>query len=219
MSTIAFATDPESYISNLTQLIEEIRDEMDDSGYSLDKIYRAVGRAEAMFNRQLRCPQMETETDLAVTGEATELPLDFLALRAVYKEGSPDQTLRAMSPAGLRNQYRGMDGTPEAYALENNRLIIAPVGNASVTITYYAKLTPLTDNNPTNWLLQHYPDLYLHQTLAILFGKTGDRERAADNLSLAAALIEQVNNAGRKARFGSAPLSPVLVTQVRGSRI
>lgn len=219
MSTIAFATDPDSYISNLTQLIEEIRDEMDDSGYSLDKIYRAIGRAEAMFNRQLRCPQMETETDLNVTSEATELPLDFIALRAVYLEGSPDNTLLAMSPAGLRYQYQGRDGTPKAYALENNRLLVAPVGNASVTITYYAKLVPLTDNNPTNWLLRDYPDLYLHQTLAILFGKTGDRERAADNLSIATALIEQVNNAGRKARWGSAPLSPVLVTQVPGSRI
>ena len=219
MSTIAFSIDPDNYISNLTQLVEEIRDEMDDSGYSLDKIYRAIGRAEAMFNRQLRCPQMETETDLNVTSEATELPLDFLALRAVYKEGSPDEAMRAMSPAGLRYQYQGRDGTPMAYALENNRLIIGPVGSVSLTVTYYAKLTPLTDNNPTNWLLREYPDLYLHQALAILFGKTGDRERAADNLSIATALIEQVNNAGRKARWGSAPLTPVLVTQVKGSRI
>lgn len=219
MSTIAFSIDPDNYISNLTQLVEEIRDEMDDGGYSLDKIYRAIGRAEAMFNRQLRCPQMETETDLNVTSEATELPLDFLALRAVYKEGSPDETMRAMSPAGLRYQYQGRDGTPMAYALENNRLIIGPVGSVSLTVTYYAKLTPLTDNNPTNWLLREYPDLYLHQTLAILFGKTGDRDRAADNLSIATALIEQVNNAGRKARWGSAPLTPVLVTQVKGSRI
>lgn len=217
--TIAFATDPDNYISNLTQLIEEIRDEMDDDGYSLDKIYRAIGRAEAMFNRLIRVPQMETETDLVVVSEATELPLDFLALRAVYSEGDPDRALRAMSPAGLRKQYLGRAGTVQAYALENNRLIVGPVGNASLTVNYYAKLVPLTENNPTNWLLRDYPDLYLHQALAILFGKTGDRERASENLGLAAALIEQVNNAGRKARWGSAPLSPMLVTQVPGSRI
>ena len=217
--TVAFSTDTESYISNLSQLIDEIRDEMDDSGYSLDKIYRAIGRAEAMFNRLLRCPQMETERDLSITSEATELPLDFLGLRAVYVEGSPDRTLLALSPAGLRYQYQGRSGTPAAYALENNRLLVAPVGDVSLTITYYAKLIPLTDNNPTNWLLREYPDLYLHQTLAILFGKTGDRERAADNLGLASALVEQVNNAGRKARWGAAPISPVLVTQVRGSRV
>ena len=217
--TIAFATDPDNYISNLTQLIEEIRDEMDDDGYSLDKIYRAIGRAEAMFNRLLRVPQMETEIDITVTSEATELPIDFLALRAVYSEGDPDRTLRAVSPAGIRQQYLGRSGTVAAYAIESNRLIVGPVGNTTLTVTYYAKLVPLTENNPTNWLLRDYPDLYLHQTLAILFGKTGDRERAAENLGLASALIEQVNNAGRKSRWGSAPLSPVLVTQVPGSRI
>jgi hypothetical protein len=217
--SIAFSTDTESYISNLTQLIEEIREEMDDSGYSLDKIYRGIGRAEAMFNREIRVPQMESDLDISVTQEYTELPSDFLGLRSVYIEGDIDRPLQALSPEGLRQQYMGKSGTPRSYALEGNRLIVGPVGSVSLTLTYYAKLVPLTENNPTNWLLRDYPDLYLHQTLAILFGKIGDRERAADNLGLATALIGQVNSAGRKARFGSAPLSPVLVTQVRGSRI
>jgi hypothetical protein len=219
MSIVAFPTDPENYISNLTQLIEEIRDEMDDSSYPLDKIYRAIGRAEAMFNRQIRAPQMETEIDIGVTSEATDLPADFLALRSVYQEGSPDKALRSMSPAGLRSLYLGRSGTPQAYAIENMRLVIGPVGDASITLLYYAKLVPLTENNPTNWLLRDYPDLYLHQTLAILFGKTGDRERASDNLGIATALIEQINAAGRKARWGASPLTPSLVTQVAGTRI
>lgn len=219
MSTVAFSTDPSGYINNLTQLVAEIRDEMDDSGYSLEKIYRAVGRAEALFNRELRVPQMETETDLAVTQEATDLPADFLALRSVYSEGSPDNPLRSMSPAGLRNLYLGQAGTPKAYAIENMRLIIGPVGSASITLLYYAKLTPLTENNPTNWLLRDYPDLYLHQVLGLLFQKIGDRERAVDHLSQAAALVVQINAAGRKARWGAGPLTPALVAQVRGTRI
>jgi hypothetical protein len=219
MSTIAFATDPEDYISTLTQLVAEIRDEMDDTAYSLEKIYRAIGRAEAEFNRMLRVPQMETETFLTVTGEATDLPLDFLSLRSVYIEGSPDNPLRSMSPAGLRNQFQGRSGTPSAYALENMRLIIGPVGNTSLTLLYYAKLTPLTDNNPTNWLLRDYPDAYLHQVLSILFQKTGDRERAGDHVAQSRAVIEAINAAGRKARWGAGPLTPHLVMQARGSRI
>lgn len=219
MSSIAFPTDPDNYISNIAQLIDEIRDEMDDDAYSLEKIYRGISRAEAMFNRQLRCPQMETEVDIAVSQEASSLPSDFLSLRAVYREGSPDKVMRSMSPTGLRNEYQGQDGEPQAYAIENGRLIVGPVGTASLTVLYYAKLVPLTDNNPTNWLLRDHPDLYLHQTLAILFGKTGDRDRAADNLSIATALINQVNAEGRKARWGSSPLTPKLVSQVRGTRV
>lgn len=219
MTTTAFATDPSSYITTLSQLVAEIRDEMDDDAYSLDKIYRALGRAEAMFNRELRVPQMETEIDLAITDESTDLPADFLSLRAIYQEGMPDRTLKSYSPAGIRALYKGTSGIPEAYALENRRVMVAPVGDTSLTLLYYAKIPPLTDNNPTNWLLVDYPDLYLHQTLAILFGKTGDRERAADHLSLATALIERANSAGRNARWGAGPLAPVLIHQVAGSRV
>lgn len=219
MSSIAFSTDTASYISTLEQLVDEIRDEMDDEGYSTDKIYRAIGRAEAMFNRELRVPQMETQDDIVTASEETDLPADFLALRSVYHEGAPDRLLKSFSPAGLRDLYRGRSGTPEAYAIENRRIVLGPVGQASLTILYYARIPPLTEVNPSNWLLLDYPDLYLHQTLAILFGKTGDRERASDNLAIAMGLIERANSAGRRARWGAAPLQPVLVQQVRGSRI
>lgn len=215
----AFSTDPSGAITNIDDLITEIRDEMDDSGYSIDKIYRAITRAEAMFNRELRVPNMETESQIAVTAEATDLPEDFLQMRAVYVEGSPDNPLRSMSPSGLRQLYLGKSGTPAAYALENRRLIIAPVGNASVTMLYYAKIPPLNATSVTNWLLVEYPDLYLHQTLAILFAKIGDEVRASTQLGLAASLIDRANRAGKKARWGAGPLSPGLVAQVRGTRI
>jgi hypothetical protein len=215
----AFSTDPTGAITALDDLIAEIRDEMDDAGYALPKIYRAISRAEAMFNRELRVPQMETELQFGVTQEATDLPPDFLQMRAIYQEGAPDSPMRSMSPEGLRNLYFGRAGMPAAYALENRRLVVGPVGDAALTMLYYATIPPLTEANPQNWLLLLYPDLYLHQALAILFAKIGDDARAATNLGLAMSLIQQANNAGRKARYGAGPLSPVLVQQVRGARI
>lgn len=217
--TIAVNTSPTNSISNLGDLVTEIRDEMDDAGLAADKIYRAIGRAEAVFNRELRVPQMETEYEFSVTAEQTDLPSDFLQLRTVYQEGSPDSPLRSMSPAGLRNLFMGISGTPCAYALENRRIMIAPVGNTTLTILYYARVPALTDSNPSNWLIDEYPDIYLHYTLSILFNKTGDSERAALNLGIAQDLIEQANATGRKARWGAGPLRPLLVQQVTGARI
>lgn len=216
--TIAVNTSPANSISNLSDLVIEVRDEMDDDGFSLDRIYRAIGRAEAVFNRDLRTPRMETELQFVASTEASDLPIDFLQLRSVYQEGSPDSPLRSMAPAGLRNLYSGEPGTPYAYAIENRRLIIGPVGETTLTILYYARIPALTDSNPSNWLIDEHPDVYLHQVLAILFNKTGDSERAALNLSIARELIASINSAGTKNRWGAGPLVPMGLRQVRGGR-
>lgn len=217
--SIAVVTSPANSISTLADLVTEIRDEMDDTAFAADKINRAIGRAEAVFNRDLRHPKMETEYQFTATVEATELPGDFLQLRSVYQEGSPDNPLTSMSPAGLRQLYMGGTGTPAAYALENRRLVIAPVGTAALTILYYARIPALTDSNPSNWLLDEHPDVYLHQCLAILFNKIGDSERAALNLTIARELIESINDSGKKNRWGAGPLVPLGRKQVWGARI
>ncbi len=217
---IAIDTSPANAISDLNDLVIEVRDEMDDDAFAIDKIYRAIARAEAMFNRELRCPRMETEYDLSVTAEATDLPTDFLQLRTVYAEGSPDNPLDTMSPAGLRQRYRGQTGERvQAYAIENRRLLVGPVGDATLTLVYYARIPSLTDSNPSNWLLDENPDLYLHQVLAILFNKIGDSERAAANATYAANLLGSINDAGKKNRWGAGPLVPRGMQQVYGARV
>jgi len=217
--SIAILTSPENAISSLSDLVDEVRDEMDDDGFAEARIYRAIARAEAVFNRDLRCPRMETETQFTTSAEATELPTDFLQLRSVYLEGSPDNPLTSMSPAGLRQLYRGQSGAPVAYALENRRIVLAPVGQATVTLLYYARVPALTEANPANWLLDESPDVYLHQVLAILFNKTGDTERAALHLGIATDIVASINASGRKNRWGSGPLTPNTMTQVRSARL
>lgn len=214
--TLSINTSPANAIANLTDLIEEIRDELDYDTFSLDKIYRAIGRAEARFNRDLRVERMEAETTLSITEEATDLPLDFLELRHIYAEGSPDNPLRTMSPAGIRSLYLGQSGTPKAYAIENRRIVVAPVGSASLTLNYYQRIPSLTVDNPANWLVEDMPDLYLHQVLAILFNKLSDPAAAQTNQLAADSIVDSANKAAFAGHWGSAPLVPVLVRQVGG---
>ena len=216
--SLAIVTSPENAISNLSDLVEEVRDELDDDAFDANKIYKAIARAEAVFNRELRCPKMETETQITAEDEQTALPTDFLQLRSVYVEGSPDNPLNSMSPASLRGLYRGEAGIPMAYAIENRRLVLGPVGEATVTLLYYGRVPSLTDSNPSNWLLEEHPDVYLHQVLAILFNRNGDTERARLNQQLANEIIESINSSGKKNRWGAGPLVPAGITQVYGAR-
>lgn len=215
---IAIDTSPANAITDISDLVRVVRRRMDDDGYDISAIYTAITEAEEIFNRQLRCPTMEKEVTLAVTEESTDLPLDFLQLRQIYSEGSPDNPLTATSPAVLRSTYQGVAGTPCAYAIENRRLVVAPVGNATVTMLYYARIPALTDANPSNWMLEENPGAYIRMVLAILFDEIGDNERAMLNESRALAILEAINQAGVGNRWGAAPLTPQGMRQVRGAR-
>lgn len=216
---IAIVTSPENAISSLTDLVTVIRRRMDDDAFSADSIYGAIAEAEAVFNRELRCPKMETEYQFAVTGEETDLPNDFMQLRSVYQEGTPDRPLRSMSPDGLRKLFLGQAGIPQAYAIENRRLLIGPVGNTTLTILYYARIPSLTNDNPSNWLLEEHPDVYVRLVLAILFDEIGDDARAMNNERRAVAIIGSINESGKANRWGAAPLNPLGIQQVCGARL
>jgi hypothetical protein len=216
--SLAINTSPANAISNLTDLVDEVRDELDNDALDLNKIYRAIGRAEARFNRELRVERMETEATLSITQEETDLPLDFLELRHIYVEGSPDNPLRSMSPAGIRALYLGQSGCPRAYAIENRRIIVAPVGSAVLTLNYYRRIPSLTVDNPANWLMGDMPDLYLHQVLAILYNKLRDDAAAQINQAAANEIIDSANRAAFSGHWGAAPLVPVLNRPVPGVR-
>ena len=216
--TIAIVTSPENAISSLSDLVTVIRRRMDDDAFDASSIYAAIAEAEAVFNRELRAPKMETEYQFSVTSEQTDLPNDFLKMRAVYQEGSPDKPLRSMSPDGIRKLFRGQAGIPQAYAIENRRLVIGPVGDATITILYYARLPALTDDNPSNWLLEEHPDAYVRLVLAILFDEIGDDARAQRNEGRAIGIIGAINESGKSNRWGAAPLNPLGIQQVCGAR-
>ena len=217
--TIAIPTYAPGAITSYSELVIEVRDLMDDADYPQPAIDRALRKAEAEFNRTLRTPDMETRAPLQITGELTTLPTDFLELRYVFQEGSPDKQLTSMSPAGMLAAFSGMAGCPRAYAIEGNEIRVGPVGNTSLEMVYYRPLNPLSDAVPSNWLLRKHPDLYVAGVMYHL----ARRERDADGMAQAAqevvALTAAIKQSANNARWGSAPLTPAGVRQVRGPRI
>lgn len=205
-------------ISTYLELVEHLRDMADDAAYSRDAIDAAIRKAEAFFNRTLRVPDMEKLAELPVTSELTNLPDDFLALRAVYAAGDCVNQLTSMSPAAMRLSYRNVSGTPVAYAIEGRQIRVAPVDTADLTILYYAAIPALTDAVPSNWLLLAHSDLYVAGAMYHL----ARRERDADGLAQAAQevsdIVASINLAGNKSRWGAAPLTPMGIGQVRGAR-
>lgn len=176
--------------------------------------------AEAMFNREIRAPDMEKTSTGSIVGEDTPLPTDYLAMRAIYVEGSPDRPLMGVAPSAIRQEFNGTAGTPQAYTLVGGglRLVPPPSAGLLITIDYWAKIDALSTANPSNWLLEKHPDAYLYATLFYAEANLDNATRAAQWKGLLDETLSRINRTIRADRYGGGPLVPNTVRQVWGAR-
>lgn len=208
-------------IANVGDLKTWIAEEVDrDLADITDNLDKWILMAEARFNRDLRCPDMEKSVTGAVTSEDTPLPIDYIAMRSIYVEGSPDRPLSGIAPSALRQEYDGTSGVPIAYALVSGglRLVPPPSDGVLLTMDYWARLDGLSTTNPSNWLLEKHPDAYVTAALFHYYRWSKDREAAIDANSLCDDIVASINKAAGADRYGAGPLIPNTVRQVRGTR-
>jgi hypothetical protein len=206
-------------IPNLAALIDAVQEELDRDDLAA-KIPQFVQFVEAIFNREIRAPQMERTSLATTSGEDTQLPDDYLAMRAIYEEGSPDRPLRGISPTAIRQISDGTAGTPVAYTLVSNgiRLIPPPSGTILLSMDYFARIEALSTYNPSNWLLEQHPDAYFYGVLYCAEHNLKNSSAALEYKQLMDEAIGRINKTSRNDRYGAGPLVPTGVNQVRGSR-
>lgn len=185
-----------------------------------DKIPTFIQMAEAQFDRELRVPQMERTVTGSITNEDTALPSDYLAMRSVYVEGSPDRPLRALSPSSVRQESDGELGIPEAYILVSGgiRFVPPPSEGMLITMDYFARNEPLSVVAPSNWLLQGHPDVYLYGALFHAEAYLDNSTRAAQWKGLLDLAVGKINASARSDRYGAGPIARSVTRQVGGSR-
>ena len=148
------------------------------------------------------------------------LPVDFMSARALYIAGPPRVDLTYMTPFELSETWGDETGTPQNYTIVGGEILFGPYPDKqySVTMTYQRDLAPLSESNPSNWLLESHPDIYLFGALlhAEFYGWNDERlpliKPQVDEW------IEELNMLGNEKRYGGAPLAPKGPAQVRGVR-
>ncbi len=136
--------------------------------------------AENYFNRRLRVRQMEATDTLTTTSGVDTLPTDYLAWRSLRCDSSPLIELEFKHPTWLRAAFASEDqGTPKFFTIEGENVTIRPINDDSTyTLSYWQKITALSDSAPSNWLLEAHPDVYLWGALVEAFAFVMDIEKA-----------------------------------------
>ncbi|MEN3949906.1 hypothetical protein [Iodidimonas sp. SYSU 1G8] len=174
----------------------------------------AIRLVEANINRNVRVRRMMGRATAELTGPFLSLPDDFLAAAGLQLNGAPTRRLEFRTAEALDalKRVHAAGGTPVWYSLIGGEIEVlpAPDGVYEAELTYYRKLTPLSDAAPANWLLTDYPDVYFHGTLA-LAGPYVNDPRSMSWAALYDAALEQMILEDDRARFpqGRVAIRPV----------
>lgn len=126
--------------------------------------------AEARINRLLKVREQSKRARLQTVDEQEyyPLPTDFAGMRDINivtpgaDGGESVRTYTYLNPEQM-NIKSAQTTNGLWYTVIADQLQIAPIqaAGSQIEIIYYQRLFPLTRDNPTNWLSNSFPDIYL----------------------------------------------------------
>ena len=164
---------------------------------------------EARFNRIIDSPEREIEYSWTPDG-TDALPSDCWRLRDMWLAGSPDSTLRAVSPDMGRTLYGTDTGNFVAYTVTGRTLYFWPAATSTNTavvhIRYQQTIPALSATNVNNWLLTSYPDVYYYGLLVQCEAYIVNDERIPLWKSALEEAVGELIAETRRLRYGASPL-------------
>lgn len=147
----------------------------------------------------------ETLIDEEVSSDG-QLPDDFLEARVVSANTSPVVNLRLAGPERSSNMYGTLVGYPDVYTIVGNKITAYPGTTATLDLVYYGRIPALSEDNPENWLLTKYPQIYLYASLLEAMPLLQDDARTVLWKAALDQAIEDASRADVSSRWGNVGL-------------
>lgn len=162
-----------------------------------------ISLAESSISNELRHWRMETRAETTIDEQFTGIPSDWVSTIRFHLVTDGTSSLDFMSLATMQSSRAARDdstGTPTNYTLNSSQFEVFPTpdGSYSAILMYYAKIPTLSDAATTNWLLTHYPDVYLYGALLHSAPYLKEDERAQTWAALYASAVARINTASSK---------------------
>jgi hypothetical protein len=164
--------------------------------------------AEAQISRDLRHWKQERRVTGAIDSQYEQLPTDFLEAKNVYRsDGTQLKYYSTTDMALAKRRMPGSSGPPQYYCFTAGQFEVwPPPGEDTLTLLYYARIPALSEEDPSNWLLEELPDIYLYGTLLHTAPYLKDDERVQIWTALYSAAVSQANTSSRIAMTSGGPL-------------
>jgi hypothetical protein len=129
-----------------------------------------ISLAEAQLERTLRTRQMIVRANASFDAQYGAVPADFLETKSLKLTSTNPQTplqFLSIDLLDAESTKHTASGKPKFFGVVGDqlRLVPTPDSNYTTELTYYAKLTKLSNSVASNWLLTSSPDIYLYGSL------------------------------------------------------
>ena len=164
-----------------------------------------VRLAEAQMARDIRHWRMEKRKTATFDEGFELLPDDWVQTIRLEMGGRPMELASREEIARWKRSHA--TARPRYFAHVAGKLEVwpAPDGEYEGELLYVARIPPLSDSEPTNWLLTEAPDAYLYGSLLQSAPYLVEDERTQVWGSLYEAAVQNLNQASERARH-SGPL-------------
>lgn len=155
--------------ASLVSYVVDIFDRSADTAFT-GRIDTFIGLAEDTWTPTILNRRMETSATLTTASDGTvALPTDFYRLRSFGGQINGSGTnLPMIGPTANFGMFpiNTGSGSQNAQIIGNTLVTSPPNGAISLTIDYWAQFVGLSSGNTTNWIILHYPTLYLYSVMA-----------------------------------------------------
>jgi len=167
--------------------------------------------AEAKFNRKLRMRQMLKRATATIDTQYFAYPADWLQAKEFILNTNPITYMEFVTDKQaneLRQNQIIASGKPQYYTIVGTQIEVIATPDTGYTgeLTYYGKITALSDSNTSNWLLAYAPDLYLYGALLEASPYLKDDERLATWSTLYTNSLGDMEVADQRASVASTPI-------------
>ena len=141
-----------------------------------------IDNVEAELNRRLRTKDMIKRATATADSQYLSVPTDWIEAINVEITSNDFSPLFQQSIESLdvyRKSNNNSTGQPVYFAMVDDSIELAPTPDVEYTLqlTYYAKISALSDSNTSNFVSVSHPDVYLYGALkhASIFLMEDDR--------------------------------------------
>ena len=129
-----------------------------------------IDNVEAELNRRLRTKDMIKRATATADSQYLTVPTDWIEAINVEITSNDFSPLFQQSIESLdvyRKSNNNSTGQPIYFAMVDDSIELAPTPDAEYTLqlTYYAKISALSDSNTSNFVSVSHPDVYLYGAL------------------------------------------------------